>query len=77
MVVDPSVELYIFTPDNPELRKILNMQIDFYSLRLLDLLSMQSTGLYDKSYTEIEIDYCNKVLDWLNISANIDNKNIP
>lgn len=65
LVVDYVPELVTFSPSNPELRGILNNQIDLYENIMMHLLSMRKTGDFISENIDYEIEYCQEILDYL------------
>lgn len=66
LVVDFVPDLAVFSPDNPELKRIVITQIDLYENIMLHLLSMKVTGAFVSENIDDEILYCQEILDYLN-----------
>lgn len=74
LLAEITPDLVTFSPDNQELRKIINNQIDLYEVILINLLSMKATGLYVSENIQEEIDYTKDILEFLN-TITTDNTN--
>ena len=70
LIVDLVPELKIFDFKNPELKKILTMQNEEYSVLLLFLLSMKDTGMFISVSLDEEIIICKENIKWIQDTLN-------
>jgi hypothetical protein len=63
--IEYTPDLIYFDSDNPELGKILIMQLDFYSKYLIVLLQAKETGAWIQPFLDEEIKICRNIIKWL------------
>ncbi len=64
IVVDPVPWLEYYSPDNPELKKIIIRDIVMYTYIQMLLIDLRSTG-YTDDVIDVEIENCEEAINWL------------
>lgn len=73
--IEYTPEFIAFNSSNPELKKILTMQLDFYSKYLIVLIQAKEIGAWRQPYLDEEIEICISYIDWLkNLMDGLKNK---
>lgn len=63
--VENSPNLIPFSPDNPELKDILVMQLEYETYILKLLFELEASGSYDPDDLNEEVSYVEKKIDWI------------